>query len=64
MRERLLQLRQRLETLDRDKRELLALRFGAGLSMREIAGVLGKREDAVRKQLSRTIASLKENSLD
>jgi RNA polymerase sigma-70 factor (ECF subfamily) len=64
IRERLLQLRQRLETLDRDKRELLALRFGAGLSMREIAGVLGKREDAVRKQLSRTIASLKENSLD
>lgn len=54
----------RLETLlarlDARKRELLALRFAAGLSAPEIAKVVGKRPDAVKKQLSRTIQMLKE----
>jgi RNA polymerase sigma-70 factor (ECF subfamily) len=42
------------------KRELLALRFGADLSIPEIAATLGKSEAAVRKQLQRLIATLKE----
>jgi RNA polymerase sigma-70 factor (ECF subfamily) len=46
--------------LDRDKQELLALRFAADLTIVEIAALLGKRESAVQKQLSRTIQRLKE----
>lgn len=43
-----------------DKRELIALRFSAGLSVMEIAVVLGKSEAAVRKQLQRLVRDLKE----
>lgn len=43
-----------------EKRELLALRFASDLSSREIAAVVGKSEAAVKKQLTRTIAQLKE----
>jgi RNA polymerase sigma-70 factor, ECF subfamily len=43
-----------------DKRELLALRFAGGLTCREIGLILGKSEDAVKKQLTRTLATLKE----
>jgi hypothetical protein len=46
------------------KRELLALRFGSGLSAREIAPIVGKSEAAVKKQLTRTIATLKEHYRD
>jgi RNA polymerase sigma-70 factor (ECF subfamily) len=46
--------------LDANKRELLALRFAAGLSSRQIADVVGKREGAVKKQLTRIINALKE----
>jgi RNA polymerase sigma-70 factor (ECF subfamily) len=59
--ESLARLRMLLEQLDPNKRELLALRFAAGLSSRQIAAVVGKREAAVKKQLSRTIAMLKEH---
>jgi RNA polymerase sigma-70 factor, ECF subfamily len=45
--------------LHRDKQELLALRFAADLTIAEIAALLGKRESAVQKQLSRTIQHLK-----
>jgi len=43
---------------------MLALRFGGELSMSEIASVVGKSEWAVKKQLARTIATLKENYRD
>ena len=46
--------------LDDDKRDLLALRVAAGLSIREIAAAAGKSEAAVRKQLERTLKRLKE----
>lgn len=49
-----------LAALDPAKRELLALRFGGGLSSREIAAVVGKSEAAVKQQLARTLRSLKE----
>jgi RNA polymerase sigma-70 factor (ECF subfamily) len=43
---------------------LQALRFAAGLSSREIGGLVGKNEAAVKKQLSRIIAQLKESYTD
>ena len=48
--------------LVRDERELLSLRFAAGLSSREIAAVVGGSEAAVKKRLTRTIQRLKERS--
>jgi RNA polymerase sigma-70 factor, ECF subfamily len=53
-------LRMLVAQLDPDKRELLALRFAGGLSSREIAEVVGKREAAVKKQLTRIVQMLKE----
>ncbi|HVB22033.1 MAG TPA: sigma-70 family RNA polymerase sigma factor [Ktedonobacteraceae bacterium] len=58
--ERLAHLRQLLDQLDPYKRELLALRFSAGLSTTEIALVVGKSQAAVKKQLTRTLQGLKE----
>jgi RNA polymerase sigma-70 factor (ECF subfamily) len=48
------------EEFDAETRELLALRFAAGLTAREIAAVVGKSEAATRKTLTRTIQLLKE----
>jgi RNA polymerase sigma-70 factor (ECF subfamily) len=42
------------------KRELLALRFGADLTYAEIAAVLGKREGAIKKKMSRLLKQLRE----
>jgi RNA polymerase sigma-70 factor (ECF subfamily) len=42
------------------QRDALALRFGAGLSSREIAVVIGKSEAATKKLLTRSLAVLKE----
>lgn len=58
--ERLADLRQVLTKLDPSKRELLALRFSAGLSVTEIALVIGKNHSAVKKQLTRTLQKIKE----
>ncbi|HXT37429.1 MAG TPA: RNA polymerase sigma factor [Chloroflexota bacterium] len=55
-------LRTLLEPLPLDTREMLALRFAAGLSAAEIAAVLGKREGAVKKRLTRAMHTLKERS--
>jgi RNA polymerase sigma-70 factor, ECF subfamily len=60
-REQLDRLRELLARLDHDKRELLALRFAAGLTSREIAALTGRREAAVKRQLSRLIQNLREN---
>ncbi|MCS7050270.1 MAG: sigma-70 family RNA polymerase sigma factor [Thermomicrobium sp.] len=51
---------QLLHGLSPEKRELLALRFAAGLSTAEIAALLGKREGAIRKQLFRIVRELRE----
>jgi RNA polymerase sigma-70 factor, ECF subfamily len=53
-------LRELLMALPDDKRELLALRFVAGLKVHEIALVVGKSRAATEKQLARTLHSLKE----
>jgi RNA polymerase sigma-70 factor (ECF subfamily) len=63
-RESLGQLAALLRGLDPEKRELLALRFAGGLSATEIAGVVGKRPEAVKKQLTRTLQALKEHYRD
>jgi RNA polymerase sigma-70 factor, ECF subfamily len=55
-------LRRMVAQLDPEKRELLSLRFAADLSSREIAAVVGKSEAAVKKQLTRIIQTLKENT--
>lgn len=58
--ERLARLGGIISELDVEKRELLALRYAAGLTAREIASVVHKSEAAVKKQFSRTLRSLKE----
>jgi RNA polymerase sigma-70 factor (ECF subfamily) len=46
------------------QRDALALRFAGGLSSREIATVIGKSEAATKKLLTRSLAALKEATLD
>jgi len=58
--ERLNHLRALIASLDREQRELLALRFAGGLSSREIAPLVGKSQSAVKKKLARTMHDLKE----
>ncbi|MDO8689960.1 MAG: sigma-70 family RNA polymerase sigma factor [Dehalococcoidia bacterium] len=62
--EALTRLHALLGGLDSDKRELLELRFAAQLSSREIALVVGKSEAAVKKQLTRTIQTLRRQYLE
>lgn len=57
--EKLTRLHHLLAKLDRHKRELLALHFGADLSIKEIAVTLRKSEAATKKELSRTISALR-----
>jgi RNA polymerase sigma-70 factor (ECF subfamily) len=63
-RESLARLRPLLAALPLDKRELLALRFAGGLTIPEIAVVVGKSSEATRKQLTRTLQSLEEQYHD
>jgi RNA polymerase sigma-70 factor (ECF subfamily) len=60
-REALDRLRQLFGRLDASKRELLILRFAANLTVAEIAAVIGKSEAATKKQLTRTLHTLKEH---
>lgn len=48
--------------LDEDQRELIRLRYVAELSFREMAALLGRKEDAVKKSLYRLQARLKVRS--
>lgn len=57
--EALRQLRATIASLSTEQQQVLHLRFGSGLSFAEIAVLLDKREAAVRKLLSRTIAFLR-----
>ncbi|HEY1353228.1 MAG TPA: sigma-70 family RNA polymerase sigma factor [Ktedonobacteraceae bacterium] len=58
--ERLARLQMLLAELDPLQRELLTLRFAAGLSAPQIALVVGKSPAAVKKQLTRLLHTLKE----
>jgi DNA-directed RNA polymerase specialized sigma24 family protein len=48
-----------MDGLSDQKRDLLALRFAAGLTVPEIAAVTGKRTDATYKLLTRTLEELR-----
>jgi len=52
-------LREQLQCLSLDTREMLALRFGVGLSVAEVAVVMGKSEAAVKQQIVRTVRKLR-----
>lgn len=54
-------LNQLLNELDDERRELIQLRFAAGLEFSEIASALGKSEGAVKMTLYRTLDWLKAN---
>jgi RNA polymerase sigma-70 factor (ECF subfamily) len=62
--ENLVRLRRLVAQLAPDKRELLALRFAGQLSFGEIAQVVGKQEEAVKKQIYRIVQGLKERYHD
>jgi len=53
-------LRLALQALDRDKRDLLALRYAGNLRIKEIATVTGKSEEATKKQISRALTKLRQ----
>lgn len=54
-------LRALISELPPVQRDALALRFGAGMTAREIALVIGKSEETTQKLLARAIGRLKEN---
>ncbi|MEO8541708.1 MAG: RNA polymerase sigma factor [bacterium] len=62
--ERLRELRLALALIEPEKRDLLALRYAGGLSAAEIAPLVGKSPEAVKKQLQRTLQQLKEHYRD
>jgi RNA polymerase sigma-70 factor (ECF subfamily) len=57
-------LREILAELNMDKREMLALRFAAGLTAAEIAATIGKSEAATKKQFARLMRTLREKYHD
>jgi RNA polymerase sigma-70 factor (ECF subfamily) len=58
---RRLDLSTAIERLDERGRDLLALRYGADLTARQIAGILGVRTNAVEVALHRTLARLRDD---
>ena len=54
-------LRELLSSLNAEKRELLALRFAAGLNSIQIAALVGKKPEAVKKQINRLLQSFREH---
>jgi RNA polymerase sigma-70 factor, ECF subfamily len=63
-REALNGLRVQVGQLSPEKQELLALRFGGGLSSTEIALILGRTPASVQKELVRIMHRLKEDARD
>jgi RNA polymerase sigma-70 factor (ECF subfamily) len=53
-------LRRHLAALTEIERDALALRYGSGLTAREISAVTGKSEEATQKLLTRALAKLTE----
>jgi len=57
--EELSRIRSIISHLDEEEQELIRLRYVADLSFAEIANLLGRREDAVKKSVYRLLARLK-----
>lgn len=57
--EELSRIRSIISHLDKEEQELIRLRYVADLSFVEIAEMLGRREDAVKKSVYRLLARLK-----
>lgn len=57
--EELTRIRSLIGHLDSEEQELIRLRYVADLSFAEIADLLGRREDAVKKSVYRLLARLK-----
>lgn len=57
--EELIRLRSVIRNLNLEEQDLIRLRYVADLSFVEIADLLGKREDAVKKTMYRLLARLK-----
>lgn len=60
LRQRALAAREALSAIRPSEREALILRYGAGLSFREVGEACGIEEAAARKRVSRAIATLRE----
>jgi RNA polymerase sigma-70 factor, ECF subfamily len=58
--ERDAELRALVAVLPEPQRDAIALRYAAGLTAREIGGVIGKSEEATQKILSRALGALRE----
>jgi RNA polymerase sigma-70 factor (ECF subfamily) len=56
--------RHRLAALPDAQRDALALRYGADLTIADVATVMGKSQDATQKLISRGLARLKETHHD
>lgn len=54
-------LRAAIATLPEPQRDALGLRYGAGLTAREIGAVIGKNDAAVQKLIERAVARLRED---
>ncbi len=54
------QLQRALATLNEDEREVLALRFGADLKLRDVARVVGDGENAVEGRIYRALRKLRD----
>jgi RNA polymerase sigma-70 factor (ECF subfamily) len=52
-------LRRLIQNLPHDAQELIAMKFGAGMTNRQIANVLGKSETAVGSALHRLVCKLR-----
>jgi len=52
-------LQEAMQTLSDSDRQMLELRYGVGLSYREIAQQMGMNEEAVRKRITRALSRLK-----
>jgi RNA polymerase sigma-70 factor (ECF subfamily) len=63
-RERMADLRARVDRLPAVQRDAIVLRYAGGLTAREMAGTLGKSEAATQKLLSRALAALRESYRD
>ena len=56
---RINELRKILQTIDPQKREILFLKFSTGLNYSEIGEIVGMKPDAVKKQVYRTLESIR-----